>query len=367
VERPEAVYHWAGNRRGRGKTRVRVLEIEGLEIKEKYCAVKIAAARPGPLLINRFCALAELFTDGGEPLPFTMGFDPKSALDRKEARWSRGTLETTGVNFEFNFGFPTFGNGCVDMTSWWAVQSPRNFAAFCRGKSPCMFVLSLAHKESRNFILSLAKTCLEKGVDGIDLRFNSHSTTFEPRAYGFNAPAVEEFRRRYGVDVLTQDFDRVAWEKLHGEYVTQLVREVSGLLHSQGKKCQVHLGHYCRESERVPAYMNRCYDWKTWLKERLVDEVTHKDNPLESPHCREVRAQTEKLGIPFYECRAHSYGRPREEWAELQGRAARAASAFGLDGANLYENCVAVRLGGKPGQLEITAPGIAEVIRGLQR
>ena len=63
----------------------------------------------------------------------------------------------------------------------------------------------------------------------------------------------------------------------------------------------------------------------------------------------------------------HSYGRPREGRAQLQGRAARAAATFGLDGANLYENCSALRLGEKPGEIQVIAPAIAEVIRTLRR
>ena len=367
--RPEVVYHWAGNRSGTRRADVRVLTLDGLDIRAKYFAVRLDGPADRPFVRNRLCALAEIFDERGEAFPFTLGVDPKRSLSMEGDRhaWVAGTLESTGCNFEFNFGIPSFAGDGANMTSWWVVDSNRPFLAFCRGKSPHMTAPCYAHKPMREWLLAFVESCLATGVDGIDFRLNSHCTTFEPRAYGFDEPVVEEFRRRYGTDPLTEDFDWTAWQKLQSESTTQLMREVSALLRSRGRKCQVHLGHYNSVSETWPAYMNRYLDWESWLREGLFDEVTHKDNSEDSPLCRHVRAVCDELGIPFMDCRRHWSGLAAETWGERQGRLARVASEVGMDGCILYENFEAIRLGATPGTVRLVAPEIAEAIRELRR
>src|SRR5690348_17622517 len=43
--------------------------------------------------------------------------------------------------------------------------------------------------------------------------------------YGFNEPIVSEFKRRHGVDIRNQPFDKQAWYVLRGEYMTQFIRD----------------------------------------------------------------------------------------------------------------------------------------------
>jgi len=253
------------------------------------------------------------------------------------------------------------------MDSWWVVNSARDFLAFCRGKSPYAYALCYAHKEARDHVLRFLDTCLRTGVDGVDLRLSSHNSTFEPMAYGFNEPVVAEFRRRFGVDPLTEDFDWFEWQALHGEYLTQLMREASAFLRERGKKCQVHLGHYVAADKRQYGVLNLYHDWKTWLREGLVDGVSFQDETVDSPHWHEVRELTDEMGIPFYYRRRHSAQRPGETWTDLEARLSREASDFGMDGMILYENFSAIRQGERPGTIEVIAPGIAEVIRRIKR
>ena len=368
-ERPEVDYHWAGNRQGDATTRVRSLTLDGLNVTQRYCALRVKGEGGAPYLVNRLCAIAEVFTDGEEPLPFTLGVQARRALksEGEDYRWAAGTLEENGANFELYFGIPSFHRDGHTMDMWHAVFAHQNFLAFCKGKSPQIYAPCYAHDEALQFLLRFIGSCMDTGVDGIDLRLNSHNSTFEPQAYGFNAPVVEEFKRRHGVDVLTEDFDWYAWQELHGEYLTHVVREATGLIHSRGAKAQAHLGMYCTVGDRVNGYLNRTHDWKTWLREGMLDELTHKDDSLNSPHCREARDLSDELGLPFYECRRHWAGRPGETWPEIEGRAARNASAYGMDGVIFYENYAAVGLGERPGETRIVDPGVLDVIRELKR
>ena len=98
--------------------------------------------------------------------------------------------------------------------------------------------------------------------------------------FGFNQPVVDEYQRRYGVDIRTQEFDRSLWRYLRGEYVTQFLRELKTALQGWGKKLGVRLNP--REPNftdrwNVPQYLltaGRIYlDWERWVREGIVDDI----------------------------------------------------------------------------------------------
>lgn len=103
--------------------------------------------------------------------------------------------------------------------------------------------------------------------------------------YGFNEPEVEEFKKRTGVNPIVKnpadaplvDFDRDAWNRLRGEYLTQFIREVREKTNQAG--CQLAVGFYtdadCYLSPagrrgRVPMGMFH-HDYETWVDDDLVD------------------------------------------------------------------------------------------------
>ncbi|MBI3922543.1 MAG: HEAT repeat domain-containing protein [Armatimonadetes bacterium] len=99
--------------------------------------------------------------------------------------------------------------------------------------------------------------------------------------FGFNEPIVQEFKRRYGVDIRSQPFDREAWYKLRGEYLTQFLKELHTALAAKGKKLSITI------RPDKPNYPQRWYgtgvdmpgagmvymDWERWAKEGVVDEL----------------------------------------------------------------------------------------------
>jgi hypothetical protein len=91
---------------------------------------------------------------------------------------------------------------------------------------------------------------LDDGYDGLFLYtyFENFTTRFE-HEFGFNAPIVAEYRRRYGVDIRTEPFDRRLWGELRGAYVTEFLRQLHGSLESQGKRLTVALS--ARNPDRI--------------------------------------------------------------------------------------------------------------------
>ena len=98
--------------------------------------------------------------------------------------------------------------------------------------------------------------------------------------YGFNQPIVDEFKRRYGQDIREEKFDKNAWYRLRGEYVTQFLRELSVALRKRGKKLGMAVDP---QDSHLPAPWlcvrdvrptGRIYmDWERWVSEGIVDEI----------------------------------------------------------------------------------------------
>lgn len=140
------------------------------------------------------------------------------------------------------------------------------------------------------------RECIECGVDGLDFRVENHSTHVDEWwAYGFNEPIVDEYKRRYGVNILKEPFDRGKLAHLRGEYYTQFLRDAKTEASRNDIKMQVHVnieafGPAPLECRRLAYPWNIKFDWETWVKEGIADSVTLRTTEL-SP--RQV------LGDPF--------------------------------------------------------------------
>lgn len=102
--------------------------------------------------------------------------------------------------------------------------------------------------------------------------------------FGFNAPVVEEMRRRHGIDIRTDGrFDFASpswnptdpmvesWRRLRGEYLTTLYRELRRALDAvaPGIEMAVQI-----PGDRVGSCLgNWVIDWRTWIDEGLVQEI----------------------------------------------------------------------------------------------
>lgn len=158
-------------------------------------------------------------------------------------------------------------------------------------------LLSYAYPEVREHRLAELRELLDYGFDGVYLDTARSHTAIAPviampltggdpyLEYGFNDPEVAEFKRRYGVDPRLKDpadaplvtFDREAWNKLRGEYLTQFLREAR--VATDSAMADLIVGFYsdgpCYLSPagrrgRIPMGMFH-HDYETWVKENLVD------------------------------------------------------------------------------------------------
>jgi hypothetical protein len=108
--------------------------------------------------------------------------------------------------------------------------------------------------------------------------------------YIYSDYAVADFKKRYGVDVRTQEFDLDAYYKMRGSYITQYLRELRGVFNKHGKKLAIILNAENMEhpqawlagkavwpkDAKVPYTLQQGrlhMDWRAWVKEGLVDEL----------------------------------------------------------------------------------------------
>ncbi|MBM4081783.1 MAG: hypothetical protein FJ278_18910, partial [Planctomycetes bacterium] len=152
--------------------------------------------------------------------------------------------------------------------------------------------IELAYPEARKALVEQYVEMANRGYDGVAFYTYVEHTSFRfEDEFGYGPPIVDEFKRRYGQDIRSEPFDKHAWYRLRGEYVTQFLRELSAAYRRHGKKLgmaidpqETHypapwlgLGRDLRPAGRI--YM----DWERWVREGLVDEImVYCNGPLEA-------------------------------------------------------------------------------------
>jgi hypothetical protein len=102
--------------------------------------------------------------------------------------------------------------------------------------------------------------------------------------YGFNQPVVDDMKRLYNVDIMTDprfDYKSASfklddpmvenWRVLRGSYLTQLYREISQAMRKEAPGVQLAItlsGEYAG-----PVLGNWKTDWRTWIDEGIVDVI----------------------------------------------------------------------------------------------
>jgi hypothetical protein len=124
----------------------------------------------------------------------------------------------------------------------------------------------LAYPEVRDYYHRYVDELLDYGVEGIMFCTKSRHGMPLGVKFGFNDPIVEEFRRRHGVDVRSQDYDREAWLDLQGEYIMSWIKEATARVNGRGGRTAVTLPGGKRNH-----YAN--LDWRKFVEARAVDEL----------------------------------------------------------------------------------------------
>ncbi len=143
-------------------------------------------------------------------------------------------------------------------------------------------VLSLAYPEVRNHFISLFTRLLEGyPFDGLFVCLRSQSKpAYFGDQFGFNEALRDAFEMRYETDILETDFHLKAWRNLRGEFLTRFLADLRESLASRHVRLAVGVP---RGDVIGPPMGNQTLDWRSWLRQGLVDDLIIDQNSSQCP------------------------------------------------------------------------------------
>lgn len=114
-----------------------------------------------------------------------------------------------------------------------------------------MPMISMAYPEVREYLLQAYAELLAYDFDDLYVYLGCHGWYGFPDVgcddgFGFELPVVDDFKKRYGVDISKEEFDHQKWHSLKGEYYTQFLRGLYDMLDKTRQRMTVGtmLGDY---------------------------------------------------------------------------------------------------------------------------
>lgn len=190
-----------------------------------------------------------------------------------------------------------------------------------------------AEPKAVEYWLSMIQKMLDYGVDGVDIRITNHNSILEWCEYGFNPPVVEAYKKRHGVDPMTETVDMEKWRRLRGEFHTAFLEKAAALVKGAGKRLCLHVPDRAFGSPEHPTMMDIHWDWRDWLEKGIPDEVTFKiikaDNAFSTEAC-ELIERCRAQGVPVSACPfIHAIENPADYLESIE--------QLGVDAFTIYE------------------------------
>lgn len=323
---------------------VRVVTFNGLNITAPNIAFRCESDTKS--LLNRLYRMVEVEAVDGRPMPITFGIEHSGG---------DGTTEAIDLSFnwDFNRGNPSARRSGRDFIELFrAIDGFGGWLGFTKGALPIprrkWVSLCPAYPEVRDLFLGIVQHSIDCGADGIDLRApDAHIRCLEWAMYGFNPPMIEEYRKRYGVDPSTEQYDRAAFCRLAGDFYDQFVEAASVLCRQNGKQIQHHIFVDSDISPEERGPMNIYPNWKRWITEGWLDGVTLKEVSPDTPFFNEIMDIAAEANIETHYCKFlmrtmnanwnDPNTKPAPNAAEIITEMIRTVSGAGCDGQILYE------------------------------
>ena len=175
------------------------------------------------------------------------------------------------------------------------------------GQRRCPGPISFCYPEARKLVIRRYVDNLESyGYDGINFYtyVENCGIRYEDE-FGFNQPIVDEFNKEYpNVDLRKDELtasQKEHWYRCRGRFVTEFLRELHAALAARHKKMSMILDakqpDYAQPwwSKEIAGTGRVRMDWRTWVKEGLVDEIWVQLGP--------VKDQRKTLDLLLEECK----------------------------------------------------------------
>ena len=284
-------------------TASRILTLHGLDLPDETRCLVVTCAKQDQHgdFTNAIERIVELVNERGQVIPSTPGdrridgerlYERSTLLARLEltpyARHSevRALFEDRERFLEHCRDRYMLGDGFHDVTLDRAGE-----IAIMRGKTPHVTAaLNPAYPEVRQHWLDAIRFCINRGVDGVNIRPTTHNQPYEPWAFGFNGPVLERMQQKDSVAEV---------RRIVGDAYTRFLSEARDLLHASNRELGVHvhglmMRHDDRNAYNTALLRNIDYQWEHWVRE-LADFVEFRDaNRLRPENLAEV---VDRIGL----------------------------------------------------------------------
>jgi hypothetical protein len=161
-------------------------------------------------------------------------------------------------------------------------RHPEWLAADRTGRRRQHGVVSLAYPQARRAFIERWLGWIEPTVfSGLFVCCRSQSRPADHGdQFGFNEQVREDYRARYGGDILRGDVDVQAWRDLLGGYLTTLLEELRAALDRIGRRLGVGVP---RGDVFGPPMGNATLHWRDWIARGLVDQLVIDQNSSRCP------------------------------------------------------------------------------------
>ena len=166
----------------------------------------------------------------------------------------------------------------VGPESQFVVKHPEYTWISRDGKHQMLGAICYDYPEVVEHRLKEIEEVLSYDIDGLYLCTRSHAKhslpVLEEDFYGFNEPWVRKYKERFGVDILTEDFDSDTLSAIRGESFTDFLALVKARTEAKGIPLIVGLRKGKHEAMNMYPYAKIHYNWRHWVENNLVDEVS---------------------------------------------------------------------------------------------
>jgi hypothetical protein len=161
----------------------------------------------------------------------------------------------------------------------------------------------------------------EIGADGIEIRLQSHSSgVTDFTNYGFNAPIIEAYRNKFGLDTPLDSFDPIKMMRIRGEFLISFLEEAGKLLRKQDMKFLIQVHGFMERPSLDPTFHELGFwanpkvlpDWRNLVD--LADEIVLKDynfGKYDPKNADAIKNAVADTGKPFW---IHCYLQQGHDW-----------------------------------------------------
>lgn len=262
----------------------RIIQLTELKIPDDhtYILVRCSLADAEGDFTNERGSIIELLNNDNEIIPFIVSSgqvlfsthrenfvrDPLARILRYQQSPAVRSLfenESEGEKHYRHF----FGFNERDKTTDWYTLDKTGYLAVACGKPEYMLGnLHPIYPEVRRHWLDMIQYCLDRGVDGINIRHSNHTRSPEAWEYGFNEPVLEAAEGR-------TDYPTI--RRINGDAYTGFLREARELVKTHGKSLTIHLYSQMLMPDDRSGYLsyippNFEWQWETWVRD-IADDL----------------------------------------------------------------------------------------------